>query len=202
MLRIVSTTARACVALTLCLGALTACEGNDVKKTLGLNKSAPDEFRVVSRPPLSMPPDFTLEPPTTPGQSPEVEATRGQAKSLVLGEGEQEKSAPKTASPRTRNAPIGASSAEAELLRKAGADQADSSAREELYEQDLDKQEKKISTWEDITTLPDPGEPLVDAKKERERLQKNRREGKPAAEGETPEIKPTDRGILGKWLSE
>ena len=41
--------------------ALTACEG--VKKQFGLTKQSPDEFRVVARAPLSLPPDFTLRPP-------------------------------------------------------------------------------------------------------------------------------------------
>ena len=49
----------------LCLAALaltTSCSG-DVKSKLGLEKTAPDEFTVVSNPPLTLPPDFNLRPP-------------------------------------------------------------------------------------------------------------------------------------------
>ena len=35
--------------------ALSACEG--VKKQLGFTKQSPDEFKVVSRAPLTLPPD-------------------------------------------------------------------------------------------------------------------------------------------------
>ena len=41
---------------------LSACGGT--KEKLGLTKKAPDEFAVVRRAPLSMPPDYTLRPPT------------------------------------------------------------------------------------------------------------------------------------------
>ncbi len=41
--------------------ALSACSG--VKKQLGLTKQSPDEFKVVARAPLSLPPDFSLRPP-------------------------------------------------------------------------------------------------------------------------------------------
>ena len=46
--------------LPLVLLALAACSGNDVSDTLGLQKSAPDEFVVVSRPPLVVPPPVSL----------------------------------------------------------------------------------------------------------------------------------------------
>ncbi|MBM3559287.1 MAG: DUF3035 domain-containing protein, partial [Alphaproteobacteria bacterium] len=37
--------------------------GEDTKRSLGLSKPAPDEFSVVSRAPLSLPPNYTLRPP-------------------------------------------------------------------------------------------------------------------------------------------
>ena len=43
---------------------LTGCgSGADLKETLGLNREGPDEYRVVPRPPLSVPPEFNLRPP-------------------------------------------------------------------------------------------------------------------------------------------
>ena len=47
--------------------ALSGC--SDAKEQLGLTRSAPDEFAVVKRAPLAMPPDYTLRPPR-PGAAP------------------------------------------------------------------------------------------------------------------------------------
>lgn len=44
--------------------ALSACSTSDVKSSLGLRKSAPDEFAVISNPPLSVPPSFDMVTPT------------------------------------------------------------------------------------------------------------------------------------------
>ena len=43
---------------------LSGCS-NDIKSTLGIRKEAPDEFTVISYPPLSVPPEFNLEPPSS-----------------------------------------------------------------------------------------------------------------------------------------
>lgn len=51
-----------CLALVLLSGSLSACSG--VKKKLGLENSAPDEFLVTSRAPLSLPPEYDLRPVT------------------------------------------------------------------------------------------------------------------------------------------
>jgi len=48
---------------------LSGCESYDIKSNLGLKKPAPDEFMVISNPPLSTPPEFKLQ---QPGTSPEV----------------------------------------------------------------------------------------------------------------------------------
>ncbi|RYE94373.1 MAG: DUF3035 domain-containing protein [Oxalobacteraceae bacterium] len=55
------------VALAGVLG-LGACSGDELTRTFGLTRDAPDEFQVTTRAPLSMPPDFSLRPPR-PGAS-------------------------------------------------------------------------------------------------------------------------------------
>lgn len=47
--------------------ALSACQS--VREAAGLNKQAPDEFAVVNKAPLIIPPDFNLKPPK-PGAAP------------------------------------------------------------------------------------------------------------------------------------
>ncbi|MCE2991715.1 MAG: DUF3035 domain-containing protein [Candidatus Jidaibacter sp.] len=49
--------------LLACSTLLSACNG-DVKSSLGLKKEAPDEFVVISNPPLREPPEFNLSAPT------------------------------------------------------------------------------------------------------------------------------------------
>ena len=56
-----------CLALVLLSGSLSACSG--VKKKLGLENSAPDEFLVTSRAPLSLPPEYDLRDRRQFGQS-------------------------------------------------------------------------------------------------------------------------------------
>lgn len=45
----------------LMLPLLAAC--SDIKETVGLGRNVPDEFDVVSNPPLTIPPDYILRPP-------------------------------------------------------------------------------------------------------------------------------------------
>ena len=74
----------------LCLASvlvLSACAGGgeDVKEKLGLKSPPPDEFSVVTRAPLAVPPDYTLRPPR-PGEGRPNELTvREQAKKTVFG---------------------------------------------------------------------------------------------------------------------
>ncbi len=49
-----------CLLLCLAAGVLSACGG--VKDKLGLAKQSPDEFMVMSRAPLSLPPDYNDRP--------------------------------------------------------------------------------------------------------------------------------------------
>jgi hypothetical protein len=50
------------IGLVMILGA-TAC--SDYRRAIGTEKSTPDEFQVVVRPPLSLPPEFTKRPDET-----------------------------------------------------------------------------------------------------------------------------------------
>lgn len=43
---------------------LTACGANTVQELAGISREGPDEFQVVRRAPLTMPPDYNLRPPS------------------------------------------------------------------------------------------------------------------------------------------
>jgi hypothetical protein len=61
----------------------TAC--SNVKKTLGMERSQPDEFAVVERAPLTMPPNFNLMPPQPGVPRPQETKTNVTAQGLILG---------------------------------------------------------------------------------------------------------------------
>ncbi len=63
--------------------ALSACSG--AKEMLGLEKTAPDEFAVYSRAPLSLPPDYSLKPPTPGAQRPQGEDESIKAQRALTG---------------------------------------------------------------------------------------------------------------------
>jgi len=62
---------------------LGACSGDELTRTFGLTRDAPDEFQVTTRAPLSMPPDFTLRPPR-PGASRPQEMSQSQQAEAAL----------------------------------------------------------------------------------------------------------------------
>lgn len=65
---------------------LTSCA--NVRDNLGLDRSAPDEFKVVTNAPLEMPPSLSELPPPRPGLSrPQESAISQQAKTTLLGAG-------------------------------------------------------------------------------------------------------------------
>ena len=63
---------------------LAAC-GSDVADSLGYGKSPPDEFTVISRPPLILPPDYNLRPPGSGTARTTALKPNEIAKILVLG---------------------------------------------------------------------------------------------------------------------
>lgn len=63
---------------------LAAC-GQETKESLGLATVAPDEFAVVTRAPLSVPPDYTLRPPSPGKQRPMEISTQDTARQTVFG---------------------------------------------------------------------------------------------------------------------
>lgn len=101
----------------LTVGMLTAC--SNAKEQLGLARSAPDEFAVVKRAPLEMPPDYSLRPPRPGAPRPQEQAINEQARETVFGSDTGErKAAPATG--------------EAALLQQAGALETDPNIRRKI----------------------------------------------------------------------
>lgn len=156
--------------------ALGACSG--AKEQLGIAKKAPDEFAVVKRAPLAMPPDYSLRPPRPGAPRPQEMATDDQAREAIFGEGQ---------------APVqGGSGPETVLLQKAGAGYADPDIRQRVDAETETMHDRNKPVAEKLFGIGgDPEEAsatVVNAAEESERIQKNIEEGKSVTEGETPVI--------------
>ncbi len=171
--------------------ALSACEG--VREQFGLTKQSPDEFRVVARAPLSLPPDFTLRPPE-PGIPRPQEGTATQQARKAVFRLAQPKTQPLNAQVKTDGRSLG----ELSLLKAAGADKVDPGIRRAI---DFETQQLNAESedfidalvfWRDKET---PGR-VVDATAEAKRLRENAALGKAVTAGETPTIERKKKALL------
>ncbi|HEY5599008.1 MAG TPA: DUF3035 domain-containing protein [Kiloniellales bacterium] len=170
---------------------LAACEG--IKKQLGQTKQPPDEFRVVSRAPLTLPPDFTLRPPEPGATRPQEGTTAEQARQAIFRVEE-----PQVAPVPAAAVADGRSAGEQSLLRAAGAENADPNIRQLVERETLrlnDESEGFIDSlifWRDKEV---PGV-VVDAQSEAQRLRENAALGKEATSGQTPTIERRKKAIF------
>jgi hypothetical protein len=79
--------ARPMIALVgMSLLALAGCARGTVQEALGMGKRSPDEFSVVQRAPLIIPPDFNLRPPEPGAPRPQTGTTADQAQRTLFGQ--------------------------------------------------------------------------------------------------------------------
>lgn len=159
---------------------VTAC--SQAKETLGLNKAAPDEFKVVRHAPLTMPPSYDLRPPAPGAPRPQEQTPKDQARDSLFGEA------------ASQNKPVNANVTPAEnaLLQKAGAVDRRPNIRTAVDQEAAeagDSEEAVIDKLMNLSGIKEPAAKVVDPKKEIERIQKNKELGKPITEGETPSRK-------------
>lgn len=129
-----------------CLG-LAAC--GTVNDQLGLSKNRPDEFAVMRKAPLVLPPNYNLRPPRPGAAGPQEQSAQEAGARAVFGD---DRMAP----------PLGASPGEVVLLDRAGASEADTRIRQVVDEETASIVEKsdsltnKILFWQE----PEAGTPL------------------------------------------
>ena len=73
------------VAMVMALGLVLG--GCGLGKAVGLNKNAPDEFSVVSKAPLVIPPDYALRPPRPGERRPQDDSPDVRASRVIFGTG-------------------------------------------------------------------------------------------------------------------
>ncbi|MSO70578.1 MAG: DUF3035 domain-containing protein [Alphaproteobacteria bacterium] len=180
-------------AASLCAAAslLAGCEG--ARTFMGMDKSTPDEFAVVARPPLTMPPDFQLRPPRQAGTTaPTAQTQTQQARQTVFGV--EPAAGARNAAPTVAQGQTG----EGVLLARAGVGPTDAGIRGKVDRESavLTKADEtfldRLLKWR---TSPQRGE-VVDAAAEARRLKENQALGRPVTEGETPTIERKKRGLL------
>ncbi len=163
---------------------LGGCSDN-MSRTFGLTRDAPDEFSVTTRAPLSLPPDFSIRPPRPGAPRPQEQSDREQAE-LTL--------APQTAIDNV--AAPGVTPGQEALLQEAGPAAPADIRRKIDQDQQLDRPQQsftdKLMFWQ---TPPPPGT-QIDAQKETQRLRENAALGKDPTVGTTPIIQEPKKGFL------
>jgi hypothetical protein len=167
------------LAFALAMPAVAGC--SSTKEMLGLTKRSPDEFQVVSRAPLSMPPDYSLRPPT-PG-APRSTTTLQPDQIPSIGEGEQTTTE---------------SAGESAFLQSASLTGIDPNIRKLVDQETAADQDASQSFLDDLVfwRAPEPYGTVVDPVAEQKRLQENQALGQPTDTGETPIIERKKKGLF------
>jgi len=151
--------------LVLCLG-LSGC--SDFKRAIGKEKSKPDEFEVVVRPPLSLPPNFSARPTDQNSSQSAASAPTANAQASKLFARRQ------------------GSSTNIDTLF--AFDQIEENIRTKIDEETKGViYERRLPLQVIFGGLPDVG-PIVDKMAEDERIRQNRRAQRAINEGATPAI--------------
>lgn len=197
---------------------LGGCSG-DLSEALGQGKDSPDEFAILTKAPLVIPPDYSLRPPQPGAPRPQEVAPRASAEDIVFssagGSGGQFPSAgpgtfevsadgtpPVTGAPtgRVSRAPLAQAPTvgESQLLARAGATNADPEIRR-IVNSETRALEEKSETFADTVLFWKEDEPpatVIDADDEARRLRENQALGDPVTAGETPMIEPSGEAPL------
>jgi hypothetical protein len=174
----------------IALTALSGCES--AKKAFGGKKTAPDEFVIYKRPPLSQPPNFGLRPPTPGIARKKSKSTTDNARDALLGrlnttEARQQRPA----------ATLGLKA----LIEKTGANIADPDIRRKIDQETFvlaDEDHRlvdKMIFW--VDDKPFEGT-ILDPEKEEKRIREAQALGKPITEGATEHVKRkrSKKGLL------
>ncbi len=172
------------VAITA-LATLSAC--SNAREALIPGKSAPDEFAVYTRAPLSLPPEYNLRVPEPGTERTEGATPTDTAMQAVLG-----------TTTRTQTHDIAATPGIDALLRNTGAYDTDPSIRQVINQETsiLAEEDKTITDaimfWDVATEYGSS----VNPDEELKRLQENQALGQPLNAGDVPTIEKKRKGLL------
>jgi hypothetical protein len=165
--------------------ALAGCGGDELTRTFGLSRDAPNEFVVTTQAPLSMPPDMTLRPPEPGAPRPGVQSERRQAEAALVPQVELGGTA------------VAASPGQQALIAQAGptapADIRSRVDAEALRDRPDQGFIDRLMFWKSSP----PAGIVVDPKREQMRLQQNAALGQSPEVGQTPIIQRRETSLLG-----
>jgi len=171
---------------------LAACGGGGgLRDALGYGKSAPDEFAIVTKAPLVIPPDYSLRPPQPGAPRPQEMQSQPSigAQRALIGDAALE------------NAGATPSAGEVALLENTGGASADPRIRQVVNAETRSLVEREKTFVDSVIFWKEPGTPaderLVNPSEEARRIQQNEAEGRAVTEGETPVVTPKKKG----WFS-
>lgn len=172
--------------------ALSATSCSSLRSWMGAEKApAPDEFRVVTRAPLSLPPDYGLVAPKPGASRPQEMDVRQAARQIVVDR------AGVPAKERQESVALqGRDPGEAAILKRAGVGEIDPNIRQLVNRETAQLAEADKSFVDTLMfwrPKEDPGV-IVDADKEARRLRENAALGRPVTAGETPTISRKGEG--------
>jgi hypothetical protein len=173
------------VGLSVAALAATGCQS--LSESAGMSRNVPDEFLVVTQPPLSVPPDFALRPPPQGQVTPQELRPNQASAAAVFGE----------------NVGANASPGERRLVANAGATAVDNAVRGAVEYEAADVLRKprsladRIMFWRTPTKAAPPAANTgpLDPVAEAERLEIERRAGEVATGGEPVIIREGGRAF-------
>lgn len=180
--------------LTVLALALVLCGCSGAADALGLGRNSPDEFAVVDRPPLSLPPDYDLRPPRPGAPRPQEMRMPDRASQTVFGRSASTQSFVSSDADAT-----GKSDAEKALLQGAGTDKASPDIRSVIDRETSQKVVGSPHLVEELLWWRDSEKTgtTVDAAAEAERIKTAKEKGESITSGATPVIEKSKSGWLG-----
>ncbi|WP_183180624.1 DUF3035 domain-containing protein [Azospirillum sp. OGB3] len=176
--------------LALVALALTGC--TDVRRSIGLDRTSPDEFTVVSRAPLTMPPSLARLPEPRPGAARPQDATSAAVAAASVFGGSSSRATAATAA-------AGHTAGESALIAQAGAKSGIEPGIRNKVDQETTQLVVADKSWIDSLlfwqTQQQPYE-IVDPKKENQRLREAQATGKALNDGTVPTIERKRRAPL------
>jgi len=172
--------------LLFCVICLAAC--GSLREDLGLGRNPPDEFLVMDRPPLIMPPDYAIKPPGTFADRSNEFSPERKAQNVLFGSVLQ-----KTEISQSEKALIEASKADSvqsdirDIVNQEAYKKAASSPH--LAKQLVDYVSSNENTVYENATIVDP-------ELELQRIKEAKESGEPINSGETPVIYKNQKGVL------
>ncbi len=164
-----------------------SCNGN-VRHSIGINNQSPDAFKVISAPPLTVPPDFSLRPPVDGAKPLQSFNASSQAKKAIFSANKEKE--------------IKASNGEKSFLKKANADAINSNITTEIdneYQEQNRKEKKK--TWfgrlfDWINPSKDDSNEVINAIQEKQRIETTQAAGQTVTGKDAKVLKKTNGGGL------